>query len=116
METIMLTQNLMKTLRAKKHDLATYHAAQRRIVERCPQKIEVAVRTDLIDQFLAQAYEVPGRYHVAPGRVWRAGKHRYRDFVIGLAEDPGFLGTLAIHRRWNCSTDGEIGLGLKKVK
>jgi hypothetical protein len=115
MESIMLTQNLMKTLRAKKHDLDTYHAAQQSTVERCPQKIEVAVRTDLIDQFLAQAYEVPGRYHVAPGRVWRAGKHRYRDFVIGLAEDPGILGEIAIRLRWNCTPD-QIGLGLKKVK
>jgi hypothetical protein len=35
--------------------------------------------------------------------------------VIGLAEDPGFLGTLAIQIRWNCTPD-QIGFGLKKVK
>ena len=38
---------------------------------------------------------------------------RYRDFVIGLAEDHGFLGKLAIRTRWHCSEDGEIGLGFK---
>ena len=82
----MLNQNLMKSLRTKKHNLDTYHAAQLAAAERCPQQIEIAVRTDLIDQFMDQAHEVPGRYHVAPGRVWRAGKHRYRDFVIGLSD------------------------------
>jgi hypothetical protein len=110
----MLTQNLMKALRAKKHGIDTYHAAQLAAAERCPQKIEVAVRSDLIDQFLNQAHEVHGRYHVAAGRVWRTGKHRYRDFVIGFAEDHGFLGRLAIQIRWNCTPD-QIGLGLKKV-
>jgi hypothetical protein len=111
----MLTQNLMKSLRTKKHNLDTYHAAPLAAAERCPQKIEIAVRTDLIDQFLKQAHEVPGHYHVAAGRVWRAGKHRYRDFIIGSAEDHGILGEIAIRLRWNCTPD-QIGLGLKKVK
>src|SRR3712207_2317522 len=107
----MLTQNLMKSLREIGERIEAENAAQLAAAERCPQKIEVAVRTDLIDQFMDQAHEVPGRYHVAPGRVRRAGEHRYRDFVIGFAEDHGILGEIAIRLRWNCTPD-QIGLGL----
>ena len=46
-------------------------------------------------RFLAQAYEVPGRYHVAPGRVWRAGSlsTATSDRIL---RDHGFLGEIAL--------------------
>jgi hypothetical protein len=112
-ETVMLTQDLLNNLLAKKHDLDNYHAAQLAAVERCPHKIEIAVRTDLIDQFLDQAHEVPGRYSVAPGRVWRSGKHRFRNYLVGWSDFSGPLDVIAIQIRWDCTVDGHIGFGFK---
>jgi hypothetical protein len=113
MEIVMLTQNLLNNLLAKKHDLDSYHAAQLAAVERCPHKIEIAVRTDLIDQFRDQIHETHGRYHIAAGRVWRVGQHRYRTYTVGFAKIPGFWEELATGVRWHCGPADKIGVGFK---
>jgi hypothetical protein len=86
------------------------HAAQRAAVKAMNYVVEVAIRTDLIDQFLDQAHEVPGRYTVVPGRVWRSGDHRFRNYLVGWSDFSGPLDIIATQVRWDCIPNGHVGL------
>lgn len=109
----MLNNEIMNNMLRIKTKIEAEHAAQWAAVQAMNYVVEVAVRTDLVDQFLDQAHEVPERYSVAPGRVWRSGKHRYRNYLVGWSEFCGPLGAIAIQARWDCTADGHIGFGFK---
>jgi hypothetical protein len=109
----MVNDNIMKSMSRIKAKIDAEHAAQRAAVKAMNYVVEVAVRTDLIDQFLDQAHEVPGRYSVAPGRVWRSGDHRFRNYLVGWFDFSGPLDIIATQVRWDCTPDGRIGCGFE---
>jgi hypothetical protein len=109
----MLNNEIVNNMFRIKTKIEAEHAAQWAAVQAMNYVIEVAVRTDLIDQFLDQAHEVPGRYSVAPGRVWRSGKHRFRNYLVGWSDFSGPLDVIATQIRWDCTADGHIGFGFK---
>ena len=103
----MLVENLLQI----KDEIEAENAAQLAAVEAVGFVFEVDVRCDLLDEFWLQVNEKPGRFCVAPGRVWRARDLKFRNFLIGSSGDSSFLGQLAARLRWHCRPDGEVGHG-----
>jgi hypothetical protein len=106
----------MKSMREIGGRIEAGNAAQLAAVEAMDCVVAVTVRCDLIDEFWFQVNEVPGRYSVAPGRVWRAEGIKFRDFLVGSSGDTNFLCRLATQLRWHCNLDGEIGHGFMKAR
>ena len=109
----MLNDNIVNSTLRIKTKIDAEHADQWATVQAMNYVVEVTVRTGLIDQFLDQAHEVPGRYSVAPGHVWRSGKHRFRNYLVGWSDFSGPLDVIATQIRWDCTADGHIGFGFK---
>lgn len=98
--------NLLLKMHKYKAVVDAEHAAERAAVESRSHVAKVDVRICWVDKLLSSAGRVPGRYSIAPGRVWWSGEHCFRTFIVGCDD----LAVLTLAKlRWHCVPGGKIG-------